>query len=238
MQPLIEELQAARAHTRRVADDLCGAREFGPQLAIVNPPRWELGHVGWFQEFWCLRRAGRESILPNADALYNSATVAHDARWSLPLPSFSTTLQYRDEVLRRVLERLRGGDGPDLAYFARLATRHEDMHAEAFHYTRQTLGYPAPQLRAPDGFPGNRVSGDAELPGGRFELGARPGPGFAFDNEKWSHPVILAPFRMSRTAVTNAQYLDFVEAGGFPKREVRADGGSAWERRTGPLYRR
>src|SRR6266480_2810960 len=89
MQPLIEELHAARAHTRRVADDLGGAREFGPQLPIVNPPRWELGHVGWFQEFWCLRRAGRESILPNADALYNSATVAHDARWSLPLPSFS-----------------------------------------------------------------------------------------------------------------------------------------------------
>ena len=176
MQPLIEELHAARAHTRRVADDLCGAREFGPQLPIVNPPRWELGHVGWFQEFWCLRRAGRESILPNADALYNSATVAHDERWTLPLPSFSSTLEYRDEVLRRVIERVRAGGEPDLAYFARLAARHEDMHAEAFHYTRQTLGYPAPQLPAPGGFPGNRVSADAELPGGRFELGARPGP--------------------------------------------------------------
>src|SRR5216684_3917089 len=166
MQPLIEELHAARAHTRRVADDL---------------------------------RAGRESILPNADALYNSATVAHDDRWTLPLPSFSSTLEFRDEVLRRVLERIRAGGEPDLAYFARLAARHEDMHAEAFHYTRQTLGYPAPQLPPPGGFPGNRVSGDAELPGGRFELGAQPGPEFAFDNEKWGHPVILAPFRMSRT---------------------------------------
>src|SRR5438034_9470174 len=103
MQALIAELHAARAHTRRVADDLGGAREFGPRLPIVNPPRWELGHVGWFQEFWCLRRGGGgESILPNADALYNSATVAHDERWMLPLPSFPSTLEYRDEVLRRV----------------------------------------------------------------------------------------------------------------------------------------
>src|SRR2546426_10388670 len=105
MQPLIEELHAARAHTRRVADDLGGTREFGPQLPIVNPPRWELGHVGWVQEFWGLRRAGRESILPNAGALYNSAAAADDERCSLPLPSVPSALEYRAEVLRRVIER-------------------------------------------------------------------------------------------------------------------------------------
>src|SRR5438874_2024974 len=157
-----------------------GQRDEQPPLRIVNPPRWELGHVGWFQEFWCLRRGGRESILPNADALYNSATVAHDKRWILPLPSFPSTLEYRDEVLRRVIERVRAGGEADLAYFARLATRHEDMHAEAFHYTRQTLGYPAPQLPAPGAFPGNRVPGGPELPGGRYQPCARPArPEFA-----------------------------------------------------------
>ncbi|MBM3368824.1 MAG: hypothetical protein FJY43_11210, partial [Betaproteobacteria bacterium] len=74
------ELQAARDRARAMADDLGGAREFGPLLPIVNPPRWEIGHVGWFQEYWCLRRASpglhslerHESILPNADTLYNS----------------------------------------------------------------------------------------------------------------------------------------------------------------------
>ena len=83
-------LRAARGHTRRVADDLAGERELGPKLAIVNPPRWEVGHLGWFQEFWCTRGGTEEraSILPNADALYNSATVPHGTRWSLPLPSF------------------------------------------------------------------------------------------------------------------------------------------------------
>src|SRR3954469_17831763 len=114
IQELHEELRTAREHLRRVADDLTGERELGPMLGIVNPPRWELGHVGWFQEFWCLRQGGAASILPNADALYNSATVPHNSRWQLPLPSFRETLAYRDAVLERVI-----GQGAD-PYFVAL----------------------------------------------------------------------------------------------------------------------
>lgn len=211
---LIEELRAARERTRRVADDLAGERELGPKLAIVNPPRWEVGHVGWFQEWWCLRGASeaRPSILPNADRLYNSATVAHGTRWSLPLPAFGQTLAYRDEVLERVVARLKTGADGEAAYFARLAARHEEMHAEAFFYTRQTLGYPAPAGER--GLGANGGEGDVELPGGRFALGAARDAGFAFDNEKWSHPVVLEPFRIARGLVTNREFLAFVEAGG------------------------
>ena len=205
---LISELKAAREHTRRVADDLAGEKEFGPRVAIVNPPRWEIGHVGWFQEFWCLRKAeaGKASILPNADALYNSATVAHDSRWSLPLPSFAETVAYRDQVLERVL-----AEGAD-RYFVGLAIRHERMHAEAFHYTRQTLGYPAPDAGSVPGT--SRASGDLEVPGGPFHLGAPKDAEFAFDNEKWAHIVLLASFRISRRLVTNGEYGEFVRATG------------------------
>jgi iron(II)-dependent oxidoreductase len=208
---LIRELREARQRTRRVVDDLAGERELGPLLSIVNPPRWEVGHVGWFQEFWCLRQGSeaRPSILPNADALYNSATVPHDSRWSLPLPSFGDTLAYREAILERVTSQLESGSA-DL-YFAELALRHEEMHAEAFHYTRQTHGYPAPEPSF-QALP----AGDAELPGGLFRLGAVPGEGFAFDNEKWSHPVVLEPFRIARRPVTNAEYRKFVDAGGKP----------------------
>src|SRR4030095_6648505 len=110
-EPLLAELRACRERTRRVADDLAGERELGPRLAIVNPRRGEIGHVGGFQEWWCLRDASEEraSILPNADRLYNSATVAHDTRWELPLPAFHSTLAYRDEVTERVIERLKRG---------------------------------------------------------------------------------------------------------------------------------
>jgi iron(II)-dependent oxidoreductase len=206
---MIRELRAARSRTRRVVDDLAGERELGPKLAIVNPPRWEAGHVGWFQEFWCLRQGDerRASILPNADALYNSATVPHDARWTLPLPSFAETLAYRDQILERVVESVERGSADP--YFVELALRHEEMHAEAFYYTRQTLGYPAPEISFKQGEPG-----EAELPGGRFMLGAPRDQAFAFDNEKWAHPVVLEPFRIARRPVTNAEYRKFVNAGG------------------------
>ncbi|HEX7218014.1 MAG TPA: SUMF1/EgtB/PvdO family nonheme iron enzyme [Burkholderiales bacterium] len=204
MQELASRLRTARDHTRRLADDLSGERELGPKLAIVNPPRWEVGHVGWFQEFWCLRGGSEEraSILPNADALYNSATVPHDTRWTLPLPSYAETLGYRDEVLDRVVKAL-----PSLnPYFVELALRHELMHAEAFHYTRQTLGYPGLDKRTPV-----KSEGDMDCPGGVFRLGSPRGEGFAFDNEKWSHPVVLEPFRIARRPVTYSEYRKFAE---------------------------
>ena len=218
-QALIEELRAARAHLRRVADGLGGGRELGPRLTTVNPPRWEIGHVGWFQEWWCLRdaRPDRASILPNADRLYDSATVAHATRWDLPLPSFRDTLAYRDEVTDRLIERVKRGDAEP--YFVQLAVRHEDMHAEAFHYTRQTLSYPEPEGSRPP--MRKSPKGDIECSGGVFRLGSTPDEGFVFDNEKWSHPVVLQPFRISRGCVTNAQYEEFVRAGGQAPRYWR-----------------
>lgn len=255
---IIAELSEARARTRVLADDLGGAREFGPLLPIVNPPRWELGHVGWFHEYWCLRRVSSErhakargaSILPRADALYNSAEVPHDARWSLPLPEFEATLEYRDQVLALLLERLRGRCGADDAYFAWLAARHEDMHAEAFHYTRQTLAYPAPSLPARAVPGGAGMMDDVELPGGVFALGDAGSGDFTFDNEKDAHPVTLGPYRIARAPVTNAQFVAFVEAGGYEREAwwsapgrtwLRASGRRAplyWERRGGAWWRR
>jgi len=222
---LRDALVESRERTRRVADDLGGDMQFGPYLAIVNPPRWELGHVGWFQEFWCLRRVeqGRyslprsPSILPGADEVYNSALVPHASRWSLPLPEFEATLLYRDDVLERVLQRLSGSPSQDDRYFAGLAARHEDMHGEAFHYTRQTLGYPAPALAAHGHPAGGRVTGDAEIPGGLFPLGSVDDGRWAFDNEKWAHPVRVVPFRMGRAAVTCGEFARFVEDGGYAR---------------------
>jgi gamma-glutamyl hercynylcysteine S-oxide synthase len=231
---LIDEVRAARERLRCVADDLAGERELGPKLDIVNPPRWEVGHVAWFQEYWCLRDASeaRVSILPNADRLYNSATVPHATRWNLPLPSFADTLAYRDEVTERLVSRVKEGRADP--YFVRLAVRHEEMHAEAFHYTRQTLGYPAPDC--PEKPVSGGQAGDQAYAGGVFRLGARPGEGFAFDNEKWSHPVLIEPFRMARSPVTYGEFLAFVEAGGYRRRKFWSDAGWAWKDRDAPLY--
>ena len=91
-----------------------------------------------------------DSILPEADALFDSAKVAHATRWNLPLPSLEATRRYQADVLGLVLRRLEmEPENADLLYFADLAAFHEDMHAEAFHYTRQTLGYEDPFGKRP-----------------------------------------------------------------------------------------
>jgi iron(II)-dependent oxidoreductase len=228
---LERDLVDSRARAVRVTGDLDGERLLGPKLAIVNPPLWEIGHVSWFQEFWCLRqRAGAapaDSMLPGADALYDSAAVAHDRRWDLPLPDLKATRAYGEAVLENVRGRLaREPESEALQYFVRLATFHEDMHAEAFHYTRQTLEY-----GAPDSSYSVSAKEDLECKGQAFPLGAKPGSGFAFDNEKWAHEVQLAPFRIARSVVTNGEYLTFVEAGGAAPRYWKQEGGQWLQRR-------
>lgn len=240
---LIADLGDARARTLALVDDLDDAQLMGPRLPIVNPLLWEIGHLAWFHEHWILRHLDRRPpILANADALYDSSAVAHDTRWDLPLPSRDETLAYLQRVQEALIERLHArGVDEESAYFYQLTIFHEDMHTEAFAYMRQTLGYPAPafarkQRRAT---PAGALAGDVALPGGRFRLGAEPGTRFAFDNEKWAHEVEVAPFRIARAPVTNAEYARFVEDGGYARRALWDDIGWAWRSETGlsaPVY--
>lgn len=52
---IAQHLVAARARVDALTEDLCGAQLSGPKREIVNPALWEIGHVAWFQEYWCLR---------------------------------------------------------------------------------------------------------------------------------------------------------------------------------------
>src|SRR2546425_8044532 len=100
----------ARQRTLEVVADLTDEQLMGPQLRIVNPLLWEIGHVTWFQEKWALRHAGGEApIRADGDALYDSAAIPHDTRWSLPLPSRDDTVAYMTTVRDRVLERIGQG---------------------------------------------------------------------------------------------------------------------------------
>ena len=85
----------------------------------------------------------------DADLLYDSSAVPHGTRWDLPLPSRAGTLLYLHQVQERVLDRLDRSPSAATLYFVMLAVFHEDMHGEAFLYTRQTLGYPRPRLTPP-----------------------------------------------------------------------------------------
>jgi len=205
----------------RVFDSLDDARLAVPQFDEVNPPLWELGHVGWFQEYWCVRgatdpdHAPHPSMLTGADAWFDSSRVAHASRWSLPLPTAPQLRQYLVDVRDASLEQLLQADDDDAGLYPhRLALFHEQMHLEAFAQTWQTLGWPAalPEWRVPSPV---RETGELAIDGGLLMLGSRPDDGFVFDNEKWAHAVTLAPFRIGRAPVTNAEFAAFVDEGGY-----------------------
>lgn len=247
--------QAQDAHERTLAllEGLSAAQLMGPQLPIVNPLRWEVGHAAYFYEYWVLRQhLGQTSIRADTDSLYDSITIAHDDRWDLPLPAMQETHTYMQSVLDRIKACLANGDDPNRDYLAQYAVFHQDMHNEAYTYTRQTLNYPAPHIGNPDlngrasnapaldsAFDSGPISGDVQIPEGIFMLGANAQDGFVFDNEKWAHPVEIKPFSIARTAVSNGDYLAFVAAGGYEDKAYWDEAGWQWREQTDlkhPVY--
>jgi len=233
---LIDAMQDARGRTLTLIEGLDGQQLRGPMLPIVNPLLWEIGHVAYFYEYWVLRQhLGLDPVFDSVDELYNSITIAHDDRWDLPLPRLNDTLAYMHEVHERVRQHMHN-DGPDPRrdYLLEYAIYHEDMHTEAFTYTRQTLEYPTPAIGVvPDGMLQGRLEGDVEIPGGSFMLGAGPEDGFVFDNEKWAHSMEVRPFAIARAAVSNGQYAAFVEAGGYGDTSYWDEQGRAWLQQSG-----
>src|SRR3990170_1907631 len=125
---LIRDLQDSRRRELEVLSGLTPEQILGSKMRIIEPPIWEMGHVGWFQELWTLRRLdGAAPIFTGADALYNSFSIPNAERWDLSFPSYKATLAYLTEVLEQNSRRLERADvtAEDL-YFTRLAINHED----------------------------------------------------------------------------------------------------------------
>ena len=151
-------LMDARNHTLHLLtqfeQSLPGGALTVPFLPTLNPPLWELGHLGWFQERWIgrnlLRHLGdqcdpRGTLLPSieasADRWWDSGQVAHASRWQLDLPDVAACRQYLLQTLESTLELLERAEETDQGlYFYRLCLFHEDMHAEALVNAMQTLG--------------------------------------------------------------------------------------------------
>lgn len=245
---IVKQAQDAHDRTLILLQGLSPEQLMGPLLPTVNPLRWEVGHAAYFYEYWILRQHLKEPpIRTDSDHLYDSIGIAHDDRWGLPLPSMDETRAYMQTVLDRVKARLSEGEDMQRDYLAQYAVFHQDMHTEAYTYTRQTLNYPAPDigkagysLPDPDSLiGGDDANGDAQIPGGSFILGASQGDGFVFDNEKWAHGIEIQPFSISRTALRNADYLAFVEAGGYENPAYWDDAGWQWRKQSGlqhPVY--
>lgn len=245
---LIAQMEDAGHRTRTLMAGLDSEQLMGPRWSIVNPLRWEIGHAAYFYEYWVLRQhLGEAPERADSDQLYDSISIAHDDRWDLPLPSLAETLSYIDRVRERIRKHLtEDPPDPERDYLVQYAIFHEDMHTEAYTYTRQTLAYPTPAIgqwrdpAQPDpAWQAGALEGDVAIPGGTFLLGGRPEDAFLFDNEKWVHPVEIAPFRIARAAVSNRQFAAFVEDGGYRRPELWDEEGWRWRsahRLDAPIY--
>lgn len=225
-----------RSRTLALVEGLNDEEMMGKVLPTVNPLKWEIAHAAYFHETWVLRHlGGQAAVNEKADELFDSINIQHEDRWDLPLPSLANTFEYMSSVLQYELELLRNIELDDYAkYFYLLALFHEDMHNEAFIYTRQTLSYPKPNFIKSRNYSilksdhtVNRNE-DISIPGGSFMLGAERKNEFIFDNEKWAHAVKVAPFKIAKFAVSNEQYLEFVEDDGYKKEKYWSDEAWRW----------
>ena len=217
-QVLSKRLKNTANITRTIITSLKSGLEKVSPSSTVNPPHWEFGHVAWFHEFW-VHRGGlisNPSLLPNSDQLFNSSEIIHDDRWSARIPSLDLLLTYFDQVIEKTDEILgSGAPSPEQNYFIQLAIFHQDMHNEAFAYMWQSLEYPWPipldlgDISEPNAFSESLF---IDFPAGPVSIGSKSNNGFIFDNEKWEQGFDIPKFSISSQAVTNQQYLEFVEA--------------------------
>ena len=238
-------LRSSRARTLEQLDAFVAA--LGQSLVVpyspqLNPPLWEIGHVGWFQDFWIARNRQRArgiacdpghlrptGRLPGADALYNSSTVAHQSRWHLPLPDIAQTRAYLVEGLAETLGLMsqlpESHESQDNLYFYRLALFHEYMHGEAAAYMAQALDIPLPGWAATS-MP--QPSGTLRFPTAHRTLGY-DGSGFAFDNELGVHEVVIPGFEIDAGVVTWERYLPFIETTSRPPPPYLRQARGAWQ---------
>jgi gamma-glutamyl hercynylcysteine S-oxide synthase len=245
---LAAALQASRADTLRTFADFEAAL---PQLQVpmrdtLNPPLWELGHIGWFQDHWTTRNPQRRlgvdadpnvarhpsprvnaNANPNPNALYDSSAVPHPTRWALPLPSADATRSDLAQQLQNCLALLKDTPPDDSAlYFHRLVLFHEDMHHEAALHTAQSLGLKISEPRW-HAWALPSVKQELTFETINFQIG-HAGGGFAFDNEGPAHTVPLPATQIDSQVLRWAEYLPFVEDGGYHQPEWWTPAGRAW----------
>jgi iron(II)-dependent oxidoreductase len=222
--PVADALEATRERTLALVADIHDDdlhRQLDP---IMSPLVWDLGHIAAYEDLWAVHRLGGEPLLrPELAGLYDAFETPRAVRGDLPLPGREEALAYLEAVRERTLAVL-DRTGPSELH--ELVIRHELQHTETM---RQAMFLGS----LPGGFPEDLPSLPAEpelveIPGGPFVMGA-PNDRFAYDNERPRHTVDVPPFRITRTPITNATFLRFVEGGGYERREWWSDEAWAWK---------
>jgi iron(II)-dependent oxidoreductase len=230
-------LAEARRRTLALVESLDDQQLNRVYSPILSPLAWDLGHIANFEELWLVRTiGGREPLHGELGRFYDAIENPRKTRGALPILRDAELRSYLDEVRERTLEVLETVEiGPDQddrllrdGFVYEMLLAHELQHQETMLQLLQLVdGY---ELTLPIGT-GAVVADGPEtiaLPAGAYEIGAPP-EGFAYDNERGRHTVELAAFEIDRTPVTNAAYIEFMDAtGAEPPDFWQPDGEGGW----------
>jgi ergothioneine biosynthesis protein EgtB len=206
---------------------------------FMSPPRWHIGHTSWFfetllQKYQPGYKIYSEEFLFYFNSYYEGfgARIERPKRGTRSRPTVKETLSYRnyvDEQMSRFIEGVAGRDDAEtILAIVRLGLEHEMQHRELLVYDIKHLlcdQFDAPIVPAPRSL--ETVGGMVEVEGGLFELGYAGGD-FAFDNEKPQHKVFLQDFHLDRAPVSNVDFLEFMNAGGY--QDFRWWHSAGWEK--------
>jgi ergothioneine biosynthesis protein EgtB len=252
---LLEQLLEVRSATEQLCRPL-EVEDYGVQsVPECSPPKWHLAHTTWFFETFVLEpfAPGYRPFHPAFGYLFNSyyQTVGsmhpRSQRGLLSRPTVAEVHRYRaavDAALGDCVAAAGRDDRDEIARRLEIGLHHEQQHQELLlmdlkHNFWSNPLRPVYGGRAAGARPAGRPRTEwLDYPGGLTDIG-HPGGGFAFDNETPRHPVHLRPFRLAAAPVTSAEFLAFIDDGGYTRPELwLSDGWHVVTERgwTAPLY--
>ena len=262
-----ERYRNVRQTSERICGPLATEDYVVQTMDDVSPPKWHLAHTSWFFETFLLipEQPNYSPFHPEYGFLFNSYYEAVGERHPRPKrgvlsrPTVKEVYSYRehvDEGMTRLLDEAGPNTFARIAPLVELGIHHEQQHQELLvtdikHILAQNPLRPAYHSSHDSAYQTNRSKSESSgsgrsssakkwisYPGGVTEIG-HDGDGFAYDNESPRHKVYLEPFRLASRPVSNGEYLEFIEAGGYSNPQQWLSDGWAVileEGRQAPLY--
>jgi len=247
---LLDKYREVRGHTETLCAPLT-IEDYTPQSAVfASPPKWHLAHVTWFIEEMILKQEVENyevfdeqfSFLFNS--YYNSLgqRIARDQRGLITRPSVERVYAYRAHVDGQMAQLLARDYTARVEELTILAINHEQQHQELLitdlKYTFSHNPIHPIYKKEVIVSDHNVEPGWHSVEAGLYEIGHQ-GEGFHFDNELGRHRVYLEDFEISKSLVTNGEFLAFIKDGGYKKAGLWLDEGWAWVnegKKEQPLY--
>lgn len=244
--------ERVRAYTMALCEPL-ETEDFIPQpTEDVSPPKWNIAHTTWFFEEMILKAFSDnyevfdDSFSYLFNSYYNTVgeRTERGRRGEISRPTVAQVMAYREYVDKHMLSLLDGEIAEEVRDLVVLGLNHEQQHQELFitdlKYTfAQNPLFPVYRSGFfPVEAAAKSDAGFLTVPEGIYEIGFE-GAGFCFDNELSRHRVFLEEFGISKALVTNREYLEFVEAGGYSDHRLWHSEGWDWVNResvTTPMY--